>query len=55
MLEEVALPLVEKYPASAWELLLGYEQQKHISKRASAATVDFCREAQRNDVMSSAR
>ncbi|PPS44784.1 iron-containing redox enzyme family protein [Chroococcidiopsis sp. TS-821] len=50
MLEEVALPLVEKYPASAWELLLGYAQQKQIHQRASAATIKFCRESS-NDVV----
>jgi len=48
ILEEVAFPLIEKYPASAWELLLGYEQQKYISQRASAATLVSCREVPTN-------
>ncbi|MES1022528.1 iron-containing redox enzyme family protein [Gloeocapsa sp. BRSZ] len=52
ILEEVALPLVEKYPASAWELLLGYEQQKQIHQRASAATLNSCRESSNNVIFS---
>lgn len=39
MLEEVALPLVDHYPADAWELLLGYDQQRLMSGRAAAATL----------------
>lgn len=38
MLDEVALPLVDRYPAEAWELVLGYDQQKLMSDRASEAT-----------------
>jgi hypothetical protein len=36
MLHDVALPLAEKYPESAWEIILGYDQQKLISDRAGA-------------------
>ncbi len=39
MLEEVALPLAEKYPNEAWELVLGYDQEKFIGERAAAAVV----------------
>jgi hypothetical protein len=37
MLDEVALPLVERYPDDAWELLLGYAQQKFMGDRACEA------------------
>jgi hypothetical protein len=39
MLEEVALPLVDKYPADAWEILLGYDQEKLLGDRAGAAVI----------------
>jgi hypothetical protein len=38
MLNDVALPLAERYPDDAWELLLGYDQQAALSARAGAAT-----------------
>lgn len=37
MLHEVALPLAERYPDQAWELVLGYDQQRAMSARAGAA------------------
>lgn len=37
MLDDVALPLVERYPEDAWELVLGYDQQRHLSARAAEA------------------
>jgi hypothetical protein len=37
MLNDVALPLAERYPADAWELLLGYDQQSGLGARAGAA------------------
>ena len=39
MLNNVALPLVEKYPEDAWELVMGYDQQKFLSARAKASIV----------------
>ncbi|AFY82909.1 iron-containing redox enzyme family protein [Oscillatoria acuminata] len=39
MLDEVALPLVDRYPQEAWELVLGYDQEKLIGDRAGAAVV----------------
>ena len=39
MLNDVALPLVEKYPEDAWELVMGYDQQKFLSARATASIV----------------
>jgi Iron-containing redox enzyme len=37
MLEEVAFPLAEQYSADAWEILLGYDQEKYMSERAGTA------------------
>jgi Iron-containing redox enzyme len=45
MLEDVSLPLAEMYPKEAWELLLGYEQQKFMSDRAGAAVARAARAA----------
>jgi hypothetical protein len=39
MLHQVALPLVDMYPQQAWELLLGYDQEKLMSDRAGAAVI----------------
>jgi hypothetical protein len=39
MLEDVALPLVEKYEKDAWEIMLGYDQQKYLSSRALSSIV----------------
>ncbi|WP_088240547.1 iron-containing redox enzyme family protein [Calothrix rhizosoleniae] len=46
MLNNVALPLVDQYPANAWELLLGYDQQRLISSRASASVARSVGEAE---------
>jgi Iron-containing redox enzyme len=37
MLTNVALPLADKYPNDAWELVLGYDQEKLIGDRAASA------------------
>lgn len=37
MLEDVALPLVDLYPDQAWEMVLGYDQQKQMGNRAGEA------------------
>jgi Iron-containing redox enzyme len=39
MLDDVALPLAEMYPNDAWELVLGYDQEKLMANRASEAIV----------------
>jgi hypothetical protein len=39
MLNEVAIPLAERYPDHAREIVLGYDQQKFMSDRASRATL----------------
>jgi hypothetical protein len=37
MLDDVALPLAQKYPDNANELILGYDQQRFMSQRAGSA------------------
>jgi len=39
MLTDVALPLADKYPDDAWELVLGYDQEKLLGDRAAAAVM----------------
>ncbi len=34
MLDEVAIALCERYPDNAWELVHGYDQQRHVATRA---------------------
>lgn len=46
MLEDVALPLAEQYPAHAWELVLGYDQEKLIGDRAGAAVIQSVKAAE---------
>jgi hypothetical protein len=43
MLNKVALPLVIKYPDQAWQVVLGYEQQKLMSNRAIKSIVKSIR------------
>ncbi|MEM7557164.1 MAG: iron-containing redox enzyme family protein [Cyanobacteria bacterium P01_A01_bin.84] len=52
MLDDVALPLVDKYPSDAWEMLLGYDQQKLLSYRAGKAVTQAVQKAD-NIVLSS--
>jgi hypothetical protein len=44
MLDDVAFPLVEKYPDQAGDIVRGYDQQKFISGRATSATVESIRQ-----------
>jgi hypothetical protein len=37
MLDDVALPLAKQYEENAWEILLGYDQQRFFSARAGKA------------------
>ncbi len=46
MLHDVALPLAAKYPNEAWELVLGYDQQKFISARAGRSVARSVRAAE---------
>ena len=46
MLNEVALPLIKRYEHSAWEMVLGYDQQRLLSARASQAIASSVQQAQ---------
>ncbi|MFN6537990.1 MAG: iron-containing redox enzyme family protein [Nostoc sp. EkiNYC01] len=52
MLDDVALPLAEQYPDDAWELVLGYDQQKLMSDRAGGAVVRSIRQAEQTALLS---
>ncbi|NEQ28347.1 MAG: iron-containing redox enzyme family protein, partial [Microcoleus sp. SIO2G3] len=45
MMDDVTLPLVDRYPQDAWEIVLGYDQEKQLGDRASAAVVRSIRAA----------
>ncbi|MEX2492786.1 MAG: iron-containing redox enzyme family protein [Nitrospirales bacterium] len=47
MLNEVALPLIHRYEDSAWEILLGYDQQRLLSTRASLAIAQSVQQAEK--------
>ncbi|NJM86249.1 MAG: iron-containing redox enzyme family protein [Hydrococcus sp. RU_2_2] len=49
MLHQVALPLVDMYPQQAWELLLGYDQEKLMSDRAGAAVIQAVKLAENSN------
>jgi hypothetical protein len=46
MLHDIALPLAARYPAEAWEITLGYDQQKLISERSGASVARSVRAAE---------
>lgn len=46
MLQDVALPLVDRYPEDAWELLLGYDQEKKLGDRAGDAVIRAVKQAE---------
>lgn len=46
MLHQVALPLAEHYPEQAWELVLGYDQEKLMGDRAGAAVIQAIQAAE---------
>jgi hypothetical protein len=43
MLHQAALPLAAQYPEQAWELVLGYDQDKSMGDRAGAAVMQAVR------------
>ena len=54
MLDDVALPLAEQYPDDAWELLLGYDQERLMGDRAGAAVVRAAKSAEQTGSLSNA-
>lgn len=45
MLNEAALPMIEAYPDLAYEIILGYEQQKRISRRSGISVAEEAKKA----------
>lgn len=45
MLTDVSLPLAQRYPDRAWELVLGYDQEKSMGDRAGVAIVRLAKQA----------
>ncbi|WNM57244.1 iron-containing redox enzyme family protein [Candidatus Nitrospira allomarina] len=46
MLNEVALPLITRYQDSAWEIVMGYDQQRSLSTRAGLAIANSVLQAE---------
>ncbi len=46
MLDDVALPLIEKYSEQGWDMVKGYDQQKFIGSRSTSALVESIRQLQ---------
>jgi hypothetical protein len=46
MLTDVVLPLAKMYPKNAWELVLGYDQEKWIGDRAGVAIINQIKTAE---------
>jgi hypothetical protein len=45
MLNDVAIPLAQIYAENAFELVLGYDQQRFMSERAGRATAELVKQA----------
>ncbi|WP_254174109.1 iron-containing redox enzyme family protein [Planktothrix pseudagardhii] len=48
MLDKVALPLVDRYPNDAWQILLGYDQEKWMGDRAGDAVIKAVKQAEKS-------
>ena len=48
MLDDVALPLIEKYENLAWQMVLGYDEQKSFNLRAGKAVIDSIQKAEKD-------
>jgi hypothetical protein len=46
MLDDVALPLIQRYSKDAWQILLGYDQQRQFSDRIGRAVVKAAKVAE---------
>ncbi len=53
MLDDVALPLAERYPENACEILWGYDQQRFFSARAGRAVAESVKNAENDCSMES--
>ena len=45
MLTDVALPLADRYPDRAWELVLGYDREKFMGDRAATVVMELIRQS----------
>jgi hypothetical protein len=50
MLTDVALPLADKYPDRAWELVLGYDQEKFLGDRAATVVMELIQQSKLSDI-----
>ncbi|MGB5959629.1 MAG: iron-containing redox enzyme family protein [Coleofasciculaceae cyanobacterium] len=50
MMDDVALPLIKRYPNYAWEIVLGYDQEKLMCDRAGAAVVRSVKEFEQSQL-----
>ena len=46
MLDDVTLPLIAKYKDAAWQMVLGYDEQKNFNSRAGKAVLCSVKEAE---------
>lgn len=51
MIENVTLPLIEMYPEQAWQMVLGYDQEKLMGDRASAAMIQTIRQGVQTEAL----
>ena len=49
MMDDVTLPLVDMYPNQAWQIVLGYDQEKFMGDRAGAAVVRRIRQGEQSE------
>lgn len=45
MIDDVAIPLADRYPNDAWQIILGYDQEKYMGDRAGDAIIRSVKEA----------
>ena len=45
MIDDVAIPLADRYPNDAWQIILGYDQEKYMGDRAGDAIIHSVKEA----------
>lgn len=49
MMTDVTLPLVEMYPAEAWQIVWGYDQEKAMGDRAGEAVIRAIRQGEQSE------
>jgi hypothetical protein len=55
MMDDVTLPLVDMYPDRAWQIVLGYDQEKMMGDRAGAAVIEAIRAGEQSAPLLSVR